>query len=206
MRASKTEKRQEIDVDSLLTSYQVGAILQVNPSSVNKWVKDGRIEAFRTPGGHHRIRAGDLVQFLHEHSMPVPRKLENADRRRVLIVDDDPKQLEAIERLFKPYERYVELRMIEQGVDALVQVGSFRPHLIILDIVMPGVDGIEVCERLKGMPETEEMKVVLASGQLTPENEERGKQAGAALILQKPIEVDRILDLMEIRREVAMSA
>ena len=51
--------------DSLLTSYQVGALLQVNPSSINKWVKDGRIPAFRTPGGHRRIRRLDVRVRLH---------------------------------------------------------------------------------------------------------------------------------------------
>ena len=52
---------QKIDADRLLTSHEVGALLQVNPSSINKWVNEGRLAAFRTPGGHRRIRAGDLV-------------------------------------------------------------------------------------------------------------------------------------------------
>ena len=85
-----TVKAENIAPESLLTSYQVGSLLQVNPSSVNKWVKDGRIPAFRTPGGHRRIRAADLVLFLQEHSMPVPKILNNAAKKRLLIVDDDP--------------------------------------------------------------------------------------------------------------------
>src|SRR6476620_4737422 len=131
-----TPKAQEIRADSLLTSYQVGALLQVNPSSVNKWVKDGRIPAFRTPGGHRRIRAGDLVAFLNEHKMPVPASLTQASRRRLLIVDDDQRQLESLQRALKPYADRVELQMVGNGVDALVQVGSFKPHLVVLDVYM----------------------------------------------------------------------
>ncbi len=56
--------------DQLLTSTQVGNLLQVNPSSVKKWVNDGHIIAFRTPGGHRRIRASDLVMFLDHHKRP----------------------------------------------------------------------------------------------------------------------------------------
>src|SRR6478735_6141277 len=94
-------KAEQLVPDSLLTSYQVGALLQVNPSSINKWVKDGRIRAFRTPGGHRRIRAGDLVAFLNEHKMPIPTSLTQASRRRLLIVDDDARQLESLQRTLK---------------------------------------------------------------------------------------------------------
>src|SRR5215510_11557633 len=91
---------QKIPSGQLLTSSEVGAILQVNPSTIKKWVTDGRISAFRTPGGHYRIRASDLVHFLDHHKMPVPNALKDAARRRVLIVDDDPAQLRLWNRLF----------------------------------------------------------------------------------------------------------
>jgi excisionase family DNA binding protein len=66
---------QKIHADRLLTSHEVGDLLQVNPSSVKKWVNEGRIAAFRTPGGHRRIRVADLVEFLNRHAMPIPRPL-----------------------------------------------------------------------------------------------------------------------------------
>ena len=140
---------EKLSPDSLLTSYQVGTILQVNPSSVNKWVKDGRIAAFRTPGGHRRIRAADVVAFLREHDMPIPKNLEDAARRRILWVDDESNELRAIARLFQEHEKLYELKTIENGIDALVAIGSYRPHLVVLDVRMPEVDGIEVCRRLK---------------------------------------------------------
>ena len=64
--------------DQLLTSSEVGDLLQVNPSSVKKWVDDGLLVAFRTPGGHRRIRAADLVSFLVRHEMPIPTDLQDA--------------------------------------------------------------------------------------------------------------------------------
>jgi excisionase family DNA binding protein len=189
--------KQEILPDTLLTSYQVGAILQVNPSSVNKWVKDGRIPAFRTPGGHRRIRAADLVSFLNNHHMPIPRVLAGASKRRLLIVDDDAKQLEAMGRLFKPHADRVDLALVDNGVDALVQFGSIKPHVAVLDIFMPLVDGLEVCRRLKKNPDTTNTRIILATGELTPEIEKKASDAGADMCLCKPLDVTMLLNELE---------
>jgi len=64
-----------ITADTQLTSHEVGKMLQSNPSSINKWVKEGRIAAFRTPGGHRRMFAKDVVAFLKAHTMPIPHEL-----------------------------------------------------------------------------------------------------------------------------------
>ncbi|MEZ4270564.1 MAG: response regulator [Myxococcota bacterium] len=194
----ETHKPTEIDIDSLLTSYQVGSLLQVNPSSVNKWVKDGRIPAFRTPGGHHRIRAADLVSFLKSHRMPVPRLLSNAGKRRVLIVDDDLNQLKSLERVFKTHESRLEIRSVDNGIDALVMVGALDPHVVVLDVFMPNLDGIEVCRRLRGMKETENIKVVITSAQLTEEVERQAREAGAYDCLQKPVDMDHLLGILGV--------
>ncbi len=193
-----TPKAQEIRADSLLTSYQVGTLLQVNPSSVNKWVKDGRIPAFRTPGGHRRIRAGDLVAFLNEHKMPVPVSLTQASRRRLLIVDDDQRQLENVQRALKPYGERIELAMANNGVEALVQVGSFKPHLIMLNAVLPNMDGLEVCRRLKGNSETQAIQILITSADATPDLERRATEAGASRCLRTPIDTQALLHELSI--------
>ena len=196
-----TPKAQEIRADSLLTSYQVGALLQVNPSSVNKWVKDGRIPAFRTPGGHRRIRAGDLVAFLNEHKMPVPNSLAQASRRRMLIVDDDQRQLESMQRLLKPYADRLDVQLVNNGVDALVQVGAFKPHLVVLDVYMPTMDGLEVCRRLKAGSETQNINIIIASAELSAEVEKKALEAGAVRCLTKPIDIAQVLDQLGVSQQ-----
>ena len=189
--------KQDILPDSLLTSYQVGGILQVNPSSVNKWVKDGRIPAFRTPGGHRRIRAVDLISFLHNHQMPVPRLLAGASKRRLLVIDDDSKHLETLERVLKPHTDRVELSMVTNGIDALVAIGSFKPHIVMLDVSMPGLSGNEVCQRLKNNPETAATRIIMISAQLTPDSEKQAQEAGADLCLSKPVDISIIMAELE---------
>jgi len=190
-----------IDSARLLTSSEVGALLQVNASSVKNWVDEGRLTAFRTPGGHRRVRASDLVRFLETHGMPIPRSLEGVSRRRLLVVDDDTGHLRAVARLFRKHEARIQLELASNAIDALVMVGSFKPHLVVLDVVMPGVDGLEVCRRLKAHPETRQVGVVIMSGQLTADVEKKARQAGARSCMRRPLDVDVILDELGVSNQ-----
>jgi len=188
----------ELTGDSLLSSYEVGEYLQADPSSVNKWLKEKRLPAFRTPGGHHRIRVGDLVRFMQHQGMPLPAALDRAMRKRLLVVDDDQQQLNTIRRLFKPYASRLDLLLVDRGIDALVKLGIFAPHVVLLDVVMPELDGVEACRRLRAMDETKKIKVIIVSAHLTPEIEKQAIEAGAIQCLRKPIGVDEVLAALEI--------
>jgi excisionase family DNA binding protein len=189
--------------ERLLTSHEVGALLQVDPTSVAKWVDQGRIAAFRTPGGHRRIRAADLVEFLESHQMPVPGELRRVLRRRLLIVDDKEPQLRALGRLLKPYRDKIDVALVDNGIDALVQVGAFKPHLVVLDVFMPEVDGLDVCRRLKANPETEGIDVIIASAQLTADVRDRALAAGARVCLAKPINLTTVLEALGVAQTAA---
>ncbi|MFO0735308.1 MAG: response regulator [Labilithrix sp.] len=182
--------------DQLLTSSEVGELLQVNPSSVKKWVDDGLLLAFRTPGGHRRIRAADLVSFLVRHEMPIPVDLQDAAKKRLLIVDDETDQLKALARSFKRFADRVEVTTTSNGIDALVLVGSFHPHAVLLDVYMPGIDGLEVCRRLKKNPATKDVQVYVVSGAFTSALEQKALEAGAVKCLPKPIDAKQVLSLM----------
>lgn len=182
--------------DQLLTSSEVGDLLQVNASSVKKWVDDGLLVAFRTPGGHRRIRIPDLVAFMDAHDMPIPRDLHEAARRRLLIVDDDALLLKALTRAFKRHASLVEVATCGNGIDALVRVGSFRPHLVLLDIFMPGIDGIEVCRRLKKTHDTRGIDVVAVSADATDALGRKAVEAGAVRCMSKPIDVQAVMAVL----------
>ncbi len=196
---------QKLHADQLLTSHQVGDLLQVNPSSVKKWVNEGRIVAFRTPGGHRRIRVADLLEFLNRHEMPVPRRLEAAlGRRRLLIVDDDAVQLRALERGLKPERARLEVRTAVNGIDALLLVGSFKPQLIVLDVYMPELDGLEVCRRLKLTRETRDIGVIVTSGHLTRAVEQSALSAGALACMPKPIDLRVLLEHLGLQPQTGV--
>src|SRR4051812_42249742 len=117
--------------DRVLTSHQVAELLQVSPSTVLSWVNQGLLPAFRTPGGHRRIHAGELVDFLRSHGMPVPSPLQA--RRRVLAIDDEPAFLRSLRRQLARAAPGLEVEVAEGPIDGLLKVGTFRPDVVLLD-------------------------------------------------------------------------
>src|SRR3954470_13933119 len=88
--------------DQLYTTHDISQLLQVDPSTVSKWIDRGILIAFRTPGGHRRVRSTDLRSFLIAHQMPIPEEL-GSDQIRLVVVDDEKQVLDAIKRSFKAF-------------------------------------------------------------------------------------------------------
>jgi excisionase family DNA binding protein len=195
--------------DDLLTSHEVGQLLQVVPSSVVKWVNDGLLPAFRTPGGHRRIRSADLVAFLRSHKMYIPPPLakSQADNApvRALLVDDDRHVLTALQRGMKSYRDRVSLTVLSSGIEALVMVGAEKPDALIIDMHMPEMDGLEVCTRLRRHKHTQVMDVVMMTGRYSQELERKCLEAGARALLVKPLTASKLVEVLTGERPSSRS-
>src|SRR6202040_4376744 len=122
---------------------------------------------------------------------PVARNSGRPDR--VLIVDDDPNVGRLIAGLILDRDARVETEIARDGFEAGVKVESFRPHALLLDLMMPGMDGFEVCRRLRGRPTLNHVRIVAMTGFPSPENVERIMTAGADACLPKPLDPERLL-------------
>jgi excisionase family DNA binding protein len=180
----------------LFTSHEVATLVQVSPSSVLKWIADGKLRAFRTPGGHRRVASDELIEFLRTHQLPVPRELE-AERVRILVIDDEAPYLRALGSLLQRADSRVEVSLAESPLDGLLKVGVVRPEVVLLDTYMPGMDGLEVCQRLKASPETAHIAVLAMSGRPSAKVEEDFLKAGAAAFLPKPVHAAHVLSKLE---------
>ena len=89
---------------------------------------------------------------------------------RVIVVDDDALQLRALERRTRD-STHVELIAIDNAIDALLAVGSLEPDLVVIDVFMPGLDGLEACRRIKSNAKTKDVQVVLASAAMSADLE-----------------------------------
>jgi len=111
---------------------------------------------------------------------------------RLLVVDDDARQLRAVERVLRGVQQ-VDVRFADNGVDAMLQVGLAKPDLIVMDVFMPGLDGIEACRRIKANPETRDIDIVLATAVVAPDLEEVARAAGARCVVSKPFDVKALV-------------
>lgn len=119
---------------------------------------------------------------------------------RVLVVDDDHLQLRAIEREHRG-DKELEVIVVANAIDAMLAIGATPPDLIIMDIFMPGVDGLEACRRIKSNPEMRDVQVVLTSSAMTPELAQAAVEAGATFATSKPVDVDALVDELAARHE-----
>src|SRR5262245_23893556 len=104
---------------------------------------------------------------------------------RVLVVDDDEIQLRALQRASRG-DRSIELLVASNAIDGLLIIGNALPDLVVMDVYMPGLDGVETCRRIKANPATREVEVILASVAMTPELDIVCKAAGAERAVSKP--------------------
>jgi DNA-binding response OmpR family regulator len=112
----------------------------------------------------------------------------------ILVVDDEPEIVELIRSFLERSGSY-EISTASDGISALIEVGRVKPDLLILDIMIPGVDGVEVCRRIKD--DTSNKTVIVAVSE-TSENERKVLQAGADSFMLKPVDLDKLH--AEVRR------
>ena len=117
---------------SVFTTFETAKLCHVSPLSIINWVNAGRLPAFRTPGGHRRIRREDLIRFMKENGIPLPDELqEGSGKQRVLIVDDE----EAIRNLLFEHlaERKpsYEVSSAPDGFEAGRLVATFKPDVVL---------------------------------------------------------------------------
>lgn len=162
------------------------------------WVKSGQIKALVTPGGHHRILKEDVEKILKDN-LAVPQSTKQ--QKTILIVDDDLQMKLVLQLTLSRLGYFAETA--SDGFDAGIKVVELIPDLVILDLFMPGIDGFEVCSRIKGKKELAQTKILAMSGLDYPENRERIIKLGADSFLSKAADVsDLVAEVKRLLEEV----
>ncbi|MBW1990494.1 MAG: response regulator [Deltaproteobacteria bacterium] len=185
-------------MEDILTVHTASKYCSVSPQTIINWIEAGHIPAYKTVGGHRRIKRSDLEAFMKTQGIPVPDNPEEAaGRKKILVVDDDPIIVETIVQALEEDDHGYEVISAADGFEAGLQVNHFKPHLIILDIMMPDIKGYEVCAKIKGNDETKDTKIIVLSAYLDEEKFRQMKERGADACFSKP------LPLPQLKEEVA---
>lgn len=178
------------------STSEVAEFCHVTADTIRKWAEAGRIRVFKTPGGHRRIRRDDLLQFLRENGIPLHESLQ-AGGNKVLVVDDEKAIISLVRRYLERSKIPFQIAMASDGYEAGHQVASFRPDVIFLDLRLPGIDGFEVCRRIKSEPATAGTHIIAMTGYFENEVAQKIIDLGADMLLQKPFSPD------DLRRALA---
>ena len=173
---------------TLITTGEAASHCRVSLQALRRWIRDGRLKAFQTPGRHARIEVAEFRRFLRECGMPPYPAGEDPPIPRVLVVEDDADVLQILTSLLARQPQRLVVETAVDGYDALIKVGTFRPAFLILDVVMPKMDGLEVCRRLKAGPETRDIRILAVTGHAGMA--ERVVAAGADACIAKPFNFD----------------
>ena len=184
-------------MEDILTVFKASKQCNVSPKTIINWIESGHITAYKTVGGHRRIKQSDLVAFMTKQGIPIPEDTSVEERIRILVVDDDPIIVETIVQSLEEDEHNYEVISASDGFEAGIQVNHFKPHLLILDIMMPDIKGYEVCKKIKGDEETKDIKIIVLSAYLDEEKFKKMKEHGADVCFSKP------LPLPQLKEEVA---
>lgn len=179
------------------TTFQAAKLLGVSLATVVNWTKEGLLPAHKTPGGHRRIAAPDLLAFARAYNIPVSDELAapESNRRRVLVVDDDEDYLETVSQVLALKGGF-EVEVARSGFTAGVAVERFKPDAILMDIRMPGMDGFEVTANLKSMRAGRPVPVIGCSAYADEATRARIDEVFDAFVA-KPLDYDALLETLE---------
>lgn len=189
-----------------LTPHEVAELLMVAPSTVRHWSSEGKIHSLVTPGGHRRFLRSEIDRFSRENGLTLlPPNTEtpesetpDSETLRILVIDDDQDVTQFLTKAFKLVDGPVTVQVANNGFDAGRIVNHFRPQVVLLDLMMPGIDGFEVCRTIKQDPAISDTRIVAMTGFYDQNNVNWILEAGAESCLQKPFGIKTLFDAIGV--------
>ncbi len=175
---------------TVFTTGEAAKVCNVSQQTIIRCFDSGQLKGFRVPGSRfRRIPRDVLYRFMKDNGIPTD-ALESG-RRRALIVDDDEELVELIRDVFDADGRF-DVRVANNGFDAGMMVKEYKPDIIVLDVMLPDINGKEVCQRVRSDSTLDDVRIICISGMVEADKIDDLKEAGANEFMQKPFEVDAL--------------
>ena len=194
-RMDDKERTQRLLAKQVLTTGEAAELCNVSQQTIIRCFDNGRLTGFRVPGSRfRRIPRAELIRFMKANGIPV--EPLDGDVTRILIVDDDPSIVRIIGEMLEREDRF-EVRTASTGYDAGMLTREFRPNVILLDYMLPDVNGNVVCERIKSDPDLHDTRVVIVSGVVRQEEIDALMASGADAFIPKPFDVETLVGCID---------
>ncbi|MCP4727221.1 MAG: response regulator [bacterium] len=170
----------------VFSTFEAAEICNSSFMSINRWILSGELHAYKTPGGHRRIPKEDLVKFMRRNNIPIIEK-HSEYKWKILVVDDDDQVRNSMVKNLWRFNNDFEVVSADNGYEAGIMVSQFSPDVIILDILMPILNGFKICESIKNNPDTQDTIIIVVTGYGTNENVKKAYKCKADKVLFKPV-------------------
>lgn len=168
-------------------TFFAAKVLGMSVSTVQGLVERSELQAWKTKGGHRRISMQSIREYQSLHglsTMSAP-----SSQLHILVVEDDPQTLEAFRASFQHWNLAVDCTTMTSALEALIDISTLKPDLLLTDLMMPGVDGFELLRTLRGNADFSSMVMVAMTGLSAAEVKERGELPSNTLTVQKPVDM-----------------
>lgn len=184
----------------VFTTGEAAQICKVSQQTIIRCFDRGSLNGFRVPGSKfRRIPRIELLRFMRDNDIPLD--LLNEGHKRILVVDDDDQIIELFVDVLSDDARYV-VKTAKTGYEAGLLTESFKPHLIILDYMLPDINGNIVCQKVRENSELKDTRIIIVSGVINQEEIDVLLNSGADDFVKKPFNIDnlvtRIGELLEL--------
>ncbi|HSI32251.1 MAG: response regulator [Phycisphaerae bacterium] len=177
---------------TVYTTGEAAEVCKVSQQTIIRCFDSGRLKGFRVPGSRfRRIPREALIAFMKENSIPVD-ALDNG-KKKILVVDDDPEIVELFVDVLERDGRF-DVKTASSGYDAGIQTHEFQPDLIILDYMLPDINGNVVCQTIRSNPNFEHTKIIIVSGVVNQDEINDLLKAGADEFVKKPFNIEKLIE------------
>ncbi len=177
---------------TVFTTGEAAKICKVSQQTIIRCFDNGSLKGFRVPGSRfRRIPREQLYAFMKENGIPTE-ALESG-KRKILIVDDDEDLVDLMQDAFARDGRF-DIKTANNGFGAGMLVKEFRPDLVVLDVMLPDINGKEVCQRVRNDPTMKSVKIICISGMVEQNKIADLRAAGADDFMNKPFAVDALVE------------
>jgi two-component system, OmpR family, response regulator RpaA len=176
---------------TVFTTGEAAKICKVSQQTIIRCFDSGQLKGFRVPGSRfRRIPREALYRFMKDNGIPTD-ALESG-KRRVLIVDDDQAVVDLISEVLAGDSRF-ETKVVNNGFGAGMLAKEYHPDLIILDVMLPDINGQAVCELIRSDSTMQDIRIICISGMIEEDKIEHLRASGADDFLHKPLDIDELL-------------
>jgi excisionase family DNA binding protein len=168
------------------TTY-AAKLLGLSVGTIQTLVEKNELQAWKTQGGHRRISLPSIRDYQKKHNMLMSPLDGRELRLRVLLVEDDPVTRDMIRDFCARCEMPVDCTAMSSGLEALIDLASIQPDVLIADLNMPGVDGFELLKTLKHSSQFQRMTCLVISALSAEEITAKGGLPEGTLFMAKPV-------------------